>query len=61
LQFGRGELGWERRKRYRGGDSRQSCDILNFVDGITDRLILLMILSTILTMNWSRHCIEIPV
>jgi hypothetical protein len=37
LQFGRGELGWGRRRRNRGGENWQSVDILAFTDGITDR------------------------
>jgi hypothetical protein len=58
LQFGRGEMGWGRR-RNRGGDGRQSGDILTFTDGITDGLILLVILFAILMVNRSRHCTEI--
>jgi hypothetical protein len=58
---GRGELGWGRRKRNRGGEGRQSGNILTFAEGITDRLILSVIPSEILTMNWSRHRREIPV
>jgi hypothetical protein len=58
---GRGELGWGRRKRNRGREGRQSGNILTFAEGITDRLILSVIPSEILTMNWSRHRREIPV
>jgi hypothetical protein len=36
LQFGKGELGWGRRRRNRGKESRQSGYILTFTDGITD-------------------------
>jgi len=61
LQFGRGELGWGRRRRNRGGEGRQSGHILTFAEGITDRLLLSMIPSTILTVNRSRHCTEILV
>jgi hypothetical protein len=61
LQFGRGELGWGRRRRNRGGEGRQSGDILTFAEGITDKLILLVIPSMILTLNWSHHCTKIPV
>jgi len=32
---GRGELGWGRRRRNRGGEGRQSGDILTFTEGIT--------------------------
>jgi len=35
----------------------RSVDMLTFTDGITDGIIL----SVILTVNWSRHCTEIPV
>jgi hypothetical protein len=47
--------------RNRGGESRLSGDIFTFVDGITDGLFLSVIPSTILTENWSRHCMEIQV
>ena len=57
LQFGRGELGWGRRRKSRGGESRQSVYILAFTDGITDGHVP----SVILTLNGSRHCTEIPV
>jgi hypothetical protein len=53
-------LGWGKRIN-RGGEGRQSGDILTFADGITDGLILSVILSAILTVNRSRHCTEIPV
>ena len=40
LQFGRGEVGWERRRgrkrRNRGRECRQSGYIMAFTDGITD-------------------------
>jgi hypothetical protein len=61
LQFGKGELGWGRRRRNRGGEGRQSGHILTFADGITDRLLLSEIPSAILTVNRSRHCKDIPV
>jgi len=32
LQFGRGEMGWGKRRRNRGGEGRHSGDILNFTD-----------------------------
>jgi len=32
-----GELGLGRRRRNRGGEGRQSCHILTFSDGFTDR------------------------
>jgi len=59
LQFGRGELGWGRRKRNSGVNSRQSGDILTFADGITDGLIMSVVSSGILTVNWSHHCMKI--
>jgi len=60
LQFGRGELGWGRR-RNRGGESRQIMDILAFTDGIIDGHVLSVYPSVILTVNGSCHCMEIPV
>jgi len=51
LQFGRGELGWGRRRRNKGGEGRQSGDVLTFTDGITDGLISLVMPSTILLVN----------
>ena len=59
LQFGRGELGWGRR-RNRGGDGRKSGYILALTDGNTDRLILSVIPLVSLMVNWSHHCMEIP-
>jgi len=52
LQFGRGELGWGRRRRIRGGEGRQNGDILTLTDGITNGLLLSVIPSVILTVNW---------
>jgi hypothetical protein len=43
------------------GDSWQSCDILTFADGITDRIILSVVPLAIMMVNWSRHCTEISV
>jgi hypothetical protein len=54
-------LGWGRRRRNRGGDSRQSCDILTFADGIIDGLMMSVVPSAILTVIWSHHYTEIPV
>jgi hypothetical protein len=51
LLFGRGELGCGKRMRNKRRDNRQSGDILTFADEITDRLILLVIPSVILTVN----------
>jgi hypothetical protein len=49
------------RRRNRGGESRQSVDILAFIDGITDGYVLSVYPSVILTVNASHHCTEIPV
>jgi hypothetical protein len=57
LQFGRGELGWGRRRRNKGGESRQSVYILAFTDGIT----VGHVPSVIPMVNGSRHCMEILV
>jgi len=56
-----GRVGMGRRKRNRGGESRQSVDILAFTDGITDGHVLSVYLSLILMVNGPRHCMEIPV
>jgi hypothetical protein len=61
LQFGRGELGWGRRRRNMGGEGRHSGDILTFAEEITDGLILTVSTSVILTVNWSHHCTDIRV
>jgi hypothetical protein len=60
LQFGRGELGWGRR-RNRGRESRQSGYILAFTDGITDRTFPSVIPSVLPPMNVPRHYTEIPI
>jgi hypothetical protein len=54
-------LGWERRRRNRGGEGPHSWHILTFTDGFTDRIIPFVIPSAILTINRARHCTEIPV
>ena len=61
LQFGRGELGWGRRRRNRGGESWQSVDILAFTDGITDETFPSVYPSVSPSVTVSRHCMEIPV
>jgi hypothetical protein len=64
LQFGRGELGWGRRRRNREEEGRPSGYILALTDGNTNGLIMSVILSVIpsisMTVNWSRYCTEIP-
>jgi len=55
-----GELGWGRKRRNRGGEGRQSGDILTFVDGFTDGIISSVILSAILTVNRARHHTKLP-
>jgi hypothetical protein len=54
-------LGWERKRRNKGGEERHSGDILTFTDGITDEIFQSELQSVILTVNWSRHCTEILV
>ena len=54
-----GELRWGRRRRNRGGESRQSGHILTFADRFTDRIISFVISSAILTINRARHYTEI--
>jgi hypothetical protein len=61
LKFGRGELGWGRRRKNKGGEGRQSGYISTLNDQNTDGLILSEIPSVSLMVNWSRHCTEIPV
>ena len=61
MQFKRGELGWGRRRRNKGGEGRQSGDTLTFAEGIIDRLMLSMVPLAILMVNWLRHCTEISV
>jgi len=51
----RGELGWGRRRRNRGGKGRQSAHILTFADGLTDGCIPSVISSAILTVNKSHE------
>jgi len=50
-----GELGWGRRRRNRGGEGRQSGDILTFADGFTDEIISSLISSAILTVKRACH------
>ena len=59
LQFGRGEVGWERRRRRnRGRECRQIGGyIMVFSDGITDR----MNPSVIPSVTVPRHCMTISV
>ena len=61
LQFGRGELARGRRRRNRGGESRQSMYILAFIDGITNGYVPSVYPSVIVMVNGPRHCTEIPV
>jgi len=57
----RGELGWGRRRRNRGGEGRQSGHILTFADGLTDKIIPSVSSSAILMINRARHYMEISV
>jgi hypothetical protein len=61
LQFGRGEVGWGRRRRNRGRECRQNGYILAFTDGITDGHVLLVYQSVIPPVNVPRHFMEILV
>jgi len=61
LQFGRGELRWGRRRGNKKGEGRQSGDIFNFTDGITDEISSSVTPSAILTVNRLHHYTEIPV
>jgi len=54
-------MGWGRRRRNRGGESRQSVNILAFTDGITDGHVMLVYPLIILTVNGLNHYTEIPV
>jgi hypothetical protein len=54
-------LGWGRRRRNKGGEGRQSGDTLIFAKGITDKLLLSVISSALLTVNWSRYYTKIQV
>ena len=47
LQFGRGVLGWGRRRRNRGGEGRQSGDILTLTEGIANGILLSVISSSV--------------
>jgi len=59
LQFGRGELGWERRRRRnRGRECRQMGGyIMVFSDGFTDGFLL----SVIPSVTMPHHCTTISV
>ena len=65
LQFGRGEVGWGRRRgrrrRNRGRECRQSEYVLTFTDGIIDEKFPSVYPSVMLLVNMPRHCTDIPV
>jgi hypothetical protein len=61
LQFGRGELGWGRRRRNRGRKCRQSGYILAFTDGFTDGHVPSVYPPVSPPVTVLRHCTEIPV
>jgi hypothetical protein len=61
LQFGRGELGWGRRRRNRGRECRQSGYILAFTDGFTDGHVPSVYPPVSSLVTVPRHCTEIPV
>jgi len=60
LQFGRGELGWGKRRRNRGRECRQSGYIVAFTDRITDETFSSVYPSVSPPVTVPRHCIEIP-
>jgi len=62
LQFGRGEVGWERRRRNRGRECRQIGGyIMVFSDGITDGFFPSVFPSVIPSVTVPRHCTTISV
>jgi hypothetical protein len=65
LQFGRGEVGWGRRRgrrrRNRGRECRQSEYVLTFTDGIIDGKFPSVYPLVMLLVNMPRHCTDIPV
>jgi len=66
LQFGRGEVVWERRRgRRRRNRGREYCRhsgyIMAFTDGISDIYILSVIPSVIPMVKVPRHCTAISV
>jgi len=66
MQFGRGELGWGRkrggrRRRNRGLECWQSGYILAFTDGITDETFPSVYPSVSPSVTVPRHCTAIPI
>jgi hypothetical protein len=63
VQFGRGEVGWKRRRRRnRGRECWQiGGHIMGFSDGITDELLPSVIPSEIPSVKVPRHCTAISV
>jgi len=62
LQFGRGAVGWERKRRNRGRECLQVGGyIMVFSDGITDGFIRSVIPSVIPSVTVPRHCTAISV
>jgi len=61
LQFGRGEVGWERKRRNRGRECWQSGYIMAFTDGIIDETFLSICPSVIPPVKVPCHCTDIPV
>jgi len=61
MQFGRGEVGWGRRRRNREGECRQSGYIWTFTDGITDGHVPSIYPSVIPPVTVPCHCTEISV
>jgi hypothetical protein len=52
-----GRVGMGKKRRNRGGEGRQSGDILTFADRITDGRLL----SVFLMVNWTRQSTEISI
>jgi hypothetical protein len=57
-----GEESWDGKEKEKIGEERVGrVVILTFANGIIDGFIMSVIPSAILTVNWSCHCMEIPV
>ena len=60
LQFGRGEVGWGRKRRNRGRECWQSGYIMAFTDGIINETFLSVCQSVIPPVKVPHHCTDIP-
>jgi len=61
LQFGRGEVGWKRKRRRNKGFGRGGRYIMAFTDGIANGMYPSVIPSVIPLVKVSRHCRAISV